>query len=121
MLADGAAARLEPTGLPGKSFAVRALPKPTSFGQALAIDGFVFVVGGKDEVLTGKGRADGFSAKIGVDGTLEAWSTLPALPQGRTSLALTAYGDFVYVTGGGYDAGGLDTVFAARVRFPAVR
>lgn len=118
VLADGAGARLDPAGVPGKSFPVRALPKPTSSGQALAIDGYVFVVGGKDEVLTGKGRGDAFAAKIGEDGTLEPWSTLPALPQGRTSLALTGHGDFIYVTGGGFDAGGLDTVYSARVRFP---
>jgi hypothetical protein len=98
---------------------VSALPKPTSFGQAVAVDDWLFTVGGKDEVLTGKGRSDVVAARIGADGTLGAWSALPTLPQGRTSLALTLAGDFLYVTGGGYDAGGLDTVFAARVRFAA--
>ncbi|HSO36743.1 MAG TPA: hypothetical protein VLT33_29660 [Labilithrix sp.] len=118
-LADGAAARLDAAGVPGPSFAVAALPKPTSFGQSLAVDDWLFLVGGKEEVLSGKGRGDAFAAKIGADGTLAPWSALPPLPQGRTSLALTLAGDFLYVTGGGYDAGGLDTVFAARVRFPA--
>jgi hypothetical protein len=120
VLADGAGALLDQAGAPGKSFPVRALPKPTSSGQSLAIDGYVFVVGGKDEVLAGKGRSDVYGAKIAADGTLEAWATLPALPQGRTSLALAGFGDFIYVTGGGFDAGGLDTVYAARVRFPAM-
>src|SRR4029078_1995 len=117
-LADGAGAALDAAGVPGKSFAVPALPKPTSSGQAIAVDGYIFLIGGKDEVLTGKGRPDAFVAKIGAGGTLEAWATAAPLPAGRTSHALTAYGDFAFVTGGGFCAGGLDTVFSARVRFP---
>ena len=36
---------------------------------------------------------------------------------GYVAVALTLAGDFLYVTGGGYMGPGLDTVFAARVRF----
>ena len=117
VLADGAGASLDASGVPGKSFTVRALPKPTSFGQAITVDDWIFVVGGKDEVFTGRGRADVYASKVAGDGKLEGWSTVAPLPKGRTSHAVAAHGDFVYVTGGGYDAGGLDTVFAARVRF----
>ena len=118
VLADGAGAALGANGTPGKSFTVRALPKPTSFGQAIAVDDYLFVIGGKDGVLTGTGSADVFVAKIGDGGALDPWTTVKPLPQGRTSLAVAMSGDFVFVTGGGFDAGGLDTVFSARVRFP---
>ncbi|MBX3188829.1 MAG: hypothetical protein KF819_17555 [Labilithrix sp.] len=118
VLADGAAAAIDPAGAPGASFPVRALPKPTSFGKAIAVDGWVFVIGGKDEIMTGKGRADVFAAKIAESGELGEWTAVAPLPQGRTSHAVAVHGDFVYVVGGGYDGGGLDTVFSARVRFP---
>lgn len=116
VLADGAGAALDAAGAPGKSFAVRALPKPTSFGRAIAIDDWIFVIGGKDDVLGGKGRADVFASRIGPGGALGEWSAVASLPAGRTSLAVAASGDFVYVTGGGFDAGGLDDVWSARVR-----
>ena len=117
VLADGAGAALDTGEAPGKSFAVPALPKPTSFGQAIGVDDYVFVVGGKDDVLSGKGRADAYVARV-EGGPLGAWATVASLPQGRTSHSLALHGDFLYVTGGGFDAGGLDTVFTARVRFP---
>jgi hypothetical protein len=118
VVADGAAAALDAAGVPGASFAVRPLPKPTSFGQAIAIDDWLFVIGGKSGVLSGEGSADAMAAKIGAGGALDAWTSTASLPAGRTSHSVAAAGDFVYVTGGGFDAGGLDTVFAARVRYP---
>jgi hypothetical protein len=100
------------------SVAGRPLPKPTLGGQALAIDGYVFVIGGKDDIFAGAGRPDTFSTKILSDGSLDVWSTTqPSLPEGRTSHALALSGDFLYVTGGGFDGPGLDTVYSSRVRF----
>ena len=104
-------------GTPGKSFAVTGLPKPTAFGQAIAVDDWVFVVGGKDSVMTGAGHADVFAAHVESSGQLGAWKSLASLPQGRTAHAVAVGGDYLYVTGGGYDAGGLSTVFSTRVRF----
>lgn len=118
VLADGAGAKLDAQGEPGGSFSVASLPKPTSFGKGIAVDDFVFVVGGKDEVMSGKGRADVFAAKIDrATGALAEWSEVSSLPQGRTSHALVSSGNYLYVVGGGYDAGGLDSVFSAQVRF----
>jgi hypothetical protein len=57
-----------------------------------------------------------YAAKIGEGGVVGDWSVVASLPQGRTSHAIAAHGDFLYVTGGGYDAGGLDSVWSARVR-----
>lgn len=117
ILADGAGAKLDAAREPGASFAVAALPKATAFGKAAAVDDWIFVVGGKDDIMNGKGRADVFTAKIGEGGALAEWTELSALPQGRTSHALVVSGNFLYVVGGGYDAGGLSSVFSAQVRF----
>jgi len=114
VLTDGAGASI--TGA-GSTFNVAALPKATAFGQAVAVDDYVFVVGGKDEVMSGKGRADAFAAKIGDAGGLAEWATAASLPQGRTAHALVAAGNYLYVVGGGYDGGGLASVFSAQVRF----
>lgn len=118
VLADGAGALLDANGRPGASFAVTELPKPTTSGRAVFVDGWVFVLGGKDKVLGpgAIGRADGFAAKVANDGTIGAWQGLEPMPEGRTSHAVVVSGEYLYVVGGGYDAGGLDTVFAARVR-----
>lgn len=115
--ADGAGAALDPSGAPGKPVSITAMPKPTSFGQAVIVDDWMFVVGGKSKIFGEAGRADVFAGKISADGSISSWSSVTALPQGRTSHSLARSGDFVYVTGGGYDAGGLATVFGARVRF----
>lgn len=118
VLADGAGAKLDAFGVPGESFTVAALPKATAFGKGIAVDDWVFVIGGKDEVMSGKGRTDVFAAKIErASGALAEWSEVAALPQGRTSHALVSHGSFLYVVGGGYDAGGLDSVYSAQVRY----
>ena len=118
ILADGAGAKLDDSGVPGESFNVAALPKATAFGKGIAVDDWIFVVGGKEEIMSGKGRADVFASKIDTTtGALGEWSTASSLPQGRTSHALVVWKDHLYVVGGGYDAGGLDSVFSAQVRF----
>jgi hypothetical protein len=117
VLADGAGAPLDASGTPGAPVKVAPMPKPTSFGQAVVVDDWLFVVGGKDDVFAGAGRADVFAAQIAADGSVASWATKAPLPEGRTSHSLVRAGDFLYVTGGGYDAGGLATVFGARVRF----
>jgi hypothetical protein len=99
------------------SFATSPLPAPRAFGTAIAVDGFIFLVGGKDAIFTSSGNTAAFASPIGRDGGLGPWTEQPALPEGRTSHSLTLGGDFLYVTGGGYDSGGLATVFAARVKY----
>ena len=106
-----------PSSPPGAAAATTPLPKPLVFGGSVVIDGYVFVVGGKTSVLDGSGLPDVLSAAIAADGSLGAWSQQSGMPQGRTSHAVAAYGSFLYVTGGGYDGPGLDTVYVARVRF----
>jgi hypothetical protein len=117
VLAESAGAEVDAFGTPGESFSVAALPKPTAFGKAIAVDRWIFVVGGKDEIMNGKGRADVFAGNIGEGGAIAEWSAVSSLPEGRTSHVLVTHGSFLYVVGGGYDAGGLDSVFSAQVRF----
>ena len=104
-------------GAVGPSSATTALPRPTTFGQAIAVDDWVFVVGGREAPLGGTARPDVVSASIARDGTLGAWTARAPLPEARSNFQLTRAGDFLIVTGGGNAGGGLDTVFAARVRF----
>ena len=63
------------------------------------------------------GNAASYAAPIGNEGALGTWTVQAPLPEGRTSHSLTLGGDFLYVTGGGFDSGGLATVFAARVKY----
>jgi hypothetical protein len=117
MKADVTGAPLTATKDPLTSFATAALPKPTGAGVAMAVDEYIYSFGGKDEMYRGKGSTDVWSTKIATDGTLGAWSTQPAMPAGRSNHCGVVAGDFVWITGGGYDGGGLDNVYSARVRF----
>lgn len=109
-------APIESGGNVGSAVAVQALPSPVAFGQGVAVDDWLFVVGGKDAVF-GSGVSSVVSAQLGSGGSIGAWTSQTALPDGRTDFAMTLAGDFLYVTGGGSNGPGLDTVFAARVRF----
>lgn len=117
MQSDVNGAPIDGSMAPGAVFSTAALPKVTGFGSAVAADGYLYVVGGKDEVYSGKGRTDVFSAKIKDDGTVDAWTAQAAMPQGRTNHAAVIANNYLYVTGGGYDAGGLDNVYVAKIRF----
>jgi len=100
----------------GASFKTQPLPAPITYGNGIAVDNFVFVVGGKTTPF-GTGEVGAWSSEIASSGDLGAWKAETPLPQGRTDMALTLAGDFLYLTGGGYMGPGVDTVFAARVRF----
>jgi hypothetical protein len=108
--------QIDSSGKAGASFAVAPLPKPTSFGKGIAVDSYVFVVGGKSDPGA-KPRPDIFAGQIDASGHIASWSQAGSLPEARSSLSVASGGDFIYVTGGGNDAGGLDTVFAAQVRY----
>lgn len=122
---DGGANQVVATGMgtqvtqgkAGTPFATAPLPRPTSFGAAVAVDSFVFAVGGKSEIFSANGSPSIFAGKVDATGAIASWSKLADMPAGRTSLSAVVGGSFLYVTGGGFDAGGLDTVFATQVRF----
>ena len=101
----------------GPLFSATPLPAPTSFGRAVAIDGWLFVIGGKSAVYTGSGTTSTFAAPIADGGTLGAWQATSTMPIGRTNHAMAVGGDFVYVTGGATSGPGDTNVLAARIRF----
>jgi Kelch motif len=100
----------------GKPFTTQSLPAPVTYGNGVAVDDWIFVVGGKSSPF-GIGETSTFSSQVGSGGQLGPWKPQTSLPQGRTDMTLTLSGDFLYLTGGGYMGPGLATVFAARVRF----
>jgi len=104
-------------GAIGKTFPTEAMPAPLSFGEAIAVDEYLFVVGGKKAILDGTGQPTVTSSKVVSDGHVAPWTAQTPLPEGRTNHDMVLGGDFLYVTGGGSDGLGLDTVFSAQVRF----
>ncbi len=100
----------------GADRSTTALPAPRTFGEAIGVDGYVFVVGGREAIFGATGEATVFVAAAGADGGLGAWAETEPLPEGRTNHDLVLAGDHLYVTGGSLEGPGLDSVFAARVR-----
>jgi hypothetical protein len=98
--------------------ATTALPTPVTFGEATAVDDYLFVAGGRDRVFGASGSTAVYAAHALPDGTLEAWQPVAALPMGRTNHELAVLGDFLVVTGGAVNGPGDANVFVARVRFP---
>lgn len=92
------------------------LPAPTSFGEAIAVDDFVFVVGGKPAVF-GEALTTVYAAHVEADGSLAAWATLPPLPMARTNHELVLVGDYLVIPGGAAGSGGDANVLVTRVRF----
>ena len=117
VVADVHGAPIEPGGAVGAAFATTMLPSPVAFGTAAAVNDFLFIVGGKNDTFSGAGETQTASAKVGAGGLVAAWSQQNPLPQGRTDHAMALGGDYLFVTGGGFQGPGLDTVFSARVRF----
>jgi hypothetical protein len=99
------------------AFSATALPTATMFGDAVVVDGYLFVVGGRDSTFGNDPRADVMSAAINSDGTLGTWSAQTPLPEARTNERVVAYGDYVYVIGGGNTGPGLNSVYVAQIRF----
>jgi hypothetical protein len=104
-------------GTLGRSFATSSLPAPTAFGEAIAVDDYIFVVGGRGAVFGAAGRADVVSAHVGSDGQLTPFAAQSPLPEARTNHDSALGGDYLYITGGAVNGPGLDTVFAGRVRY----
>lgn len=92
-----------------------ALPVPTIFGEAVAVDAWVYLVGGRPALSGAASEARVWSAPI-EDAALGAWTAQAPLPAPRTNHELARAGDFLFVVGGGNEGPGLPTVFGARVR-----
>ncbi|MBA3455589.1 MAG: hypothetical protein H0T42_21020 [Deltaproteobacteria bacterium] len=97
----------------------RALPTPTTFGEAVAVDDWIFVAGGRDQVFGASGTTTVVAAHHDAEGSLGEWSTVSALPMARTNHELVVVGDFLVLTGGAGEGPGDTTVLTARVRYPS--
>jgi hypothetical protein len=100
----------------GPAIATTPLPSPTGFGEAVAVDDYLFLVGGRAQTFGGTPTTASFSAHIASDGTVEAWQPATALPMPRTNHDLALVGDFLVLTGGADTGGGDATVLVSRVR-----
>lgn len=116
------AAALGPDGAIGAPQPGAALPVPTAFGEAVAVDDWVFVVGGRSQTLGGtNGSTLAVAAHVEAGGLPGPWHAVAALPMLRTNHELVAIGDFLVLTGGAGTGPGDTTVLTARVRYPTAR
>lgn len=93
------------------------LPVPVIFGEAVAVDDWVFVAGGRAQVFGGTASTKVYASQATADGSLGAWTEVAALPIGRTNHELVLVGDYLVVLGGADAMGGDANVVMARVRF----
>ncbi len=93
------------------------LPVQLGFGEAVAVDDWLFVVGGRAQVFNAPGTSSVFAGKLAANGDVTEWLTLEPLPMPRTNHELALVGDYLVLTGGAVMGPGDDTVLAARVRY----
>ncbi len=118
VLADVFAAPIGSDGAVGAPVATTSLPSATAFGEAVAVDDWLFVVGGRAAVFGASGTTTVVAAQAASDGTLGAWTAATALPMPRTNHVVVSAGDYLVLTGGAVDGPGDMTVLVARVRYP---
>lgn len=97
--------------------ATTPLPKAVGWGEAVVVDDWLFIVGGRAATYGAAGTTDVFSAPIGDDGSVGAWTSRGALPMARTNHELALVGDYLVVTGGASSAGGDANVLVSQVRW----
>ncbi len=100
----------------GASAKTAPLPVATAFGKGVAVDDWVFVVGGRGAVFGGTATTAVWAAHVGSDGTLGAWQPQTALSQPRTNQAMVLVGSYLVSVGGANAAGGDTTVLYSQVR-----
>jgi hypothetical protein len=101
----------------GPAIATTPLPQPVGFGEAVVVDDWLFVVGGRAQVFGAPGTTQVFAAPLADDGTVGAWTTSPSLPMARTNHDLVLSGDYLVLTGGAASGPGDANVLISRVRF----
>jgi hypothetical protein len=116
-LAETFAAPIGSDGAIGTPINTAPLPQPVAFGEAVAVDDWMFVVGGRAGVFGVPGTTNVYAASIAPDGSLGAWQT-SALPMARTNHDVAIVGDYLVLTGGAVNGPGDTTVLTARVRYP---
>lgn len=100
----------------GPAVPTSSLLAATGWGEAMAVDSWVFLVGGRAATY-GSGTTNVQAAQIAADGSLGAWRMLPALPIARTNFELSLVGDYLVATGGTPSGPGDGVVLVSQVRF----
>lgn len=100
----------------GAATATTPLPMPVGFGEAVAVDDWLFVVGGRAGVFGTPGTTHVFAAPLAADGSVGAWQETE-LPMARTNHELALVGDYLVVTGGAVSGPGDAAVLVAQVRW----
>jgi IPT/TIG domain len=95
LAADGS---IPAAAAPGTWTATTPLPQPLFAEGAVIFHGRIYVAGGNDS--TGAPVTKVYSAKINLDGTLGAWTTLPDLPVALAYHQVVSSGGYLYVLGG---------------------
>ncbi|HOU91646.1 MAG TPA: hypothetical protein PLU22_11415, partial [Polyangiaceae bacterium] len=114
VLADVQVATLNGDGTVGAWVNATALPAPVVDAAVFAYDGFLFVTGG--EVDADGTQTDAvWSAPLGADGAVGAWSSATSLPEPRDGASAVVYHDVVYLVGGRGASGVADQVHRARL------
>jgi hypothetical protein len=102
----------------GPTVSTTPLPQPVGFGEAVVVDDWLFVVGGRAQVFGAPGTTLVFAAPLASDGSVGAWTTPVALPMERTNHDLVLVDDYLVLTGGAATGPGDANVLVSRVRFP---
>ncbi len=93
-----------------------ALPVAEGEIGAAVVNNHIYVVGGHTVPGSGGGQNTVYSAAIGANGTVGAWSALTALPQARWDPGVVTGAGFLWTTGG-YSANGqaTNTIYRAPI------
>ena len=74
-----------------------SLPTARFAGQAVAVNGKLYFIGGNDGTTY---PTDIQIATIALDGSIGSWQSGPAIASGRYMLTVRAYQDYIYLLGG---------------------
>ncbi len=83
-----------------------ALPVKLTYHAGVIRNGYVYLIGGDNEVPGTNGTSSVSYAKMNSDGTVGQWSYTTALPAIRFNETAVANGDYIYVVGGFTDTVG---------------
>ncbi len=107
-------ASLNSDGTVGTWTATTSLPQPVNSTQAVAYNGYVYLVGGQNG--SGSDYNVVYYAPINSNGTLGTWSTGPNLPQSIGDNSTVIYNGYIYELGGQPGGGTTNIVYYAQIQ-----
>lgn len=103
------------SGVPGEWEEVMPLPEARGWAAAAVQEGQLVVSGGLSAWGPARSEATVWTASIGEQGALGAWTEGPALPMARHRHSMTEVDQVLHVAGGDSDGGELDEVLVANL------